>query len=101
VQQYTKLWKGGLPDAPGWLAENGWEPQLHDRATVALSYGRPQAGPSIGGFVIAARASSATHPGCPSLAFRYRDGERSTLKRPDLLERAFRNWNWIEAQRCA
>jgi methyltransferase (TIGR00027 family) len=56
MQQYTKLWKGGLPDAPGWLAENGWEPQLHDRATVALSYGRPQAGPSIGGFVVAARA---------------------------------------------
>ncbi len=56
MQQYTKLWKGGLPDAPGWLAANGWEPQLHDRATVALRYGRPQAGPSIGGFVVAARA---------------------------------------------
>jgi len=56
MQQYTKLWNGGLPDEPGWLAENGWEPQLHDRATVALSYGRPQAGPSTGGFVVAARA---------------------------------------------
>ena len=56
MQKYTKRWKGGLPDAPGWLAENGWEPQLHDRATVALSYGRPQTGPSIGGFVVAARA---------------------------------------------
>jgi methyltransferase (TIGR00027 family) len=56
MQQHTKLWKGGLPDASEWLAENGWKPQLHDRATVALSYGRPQAGPSNGGFVVAARA---------------------------------------------
>jgi methyltransferase (TIGR00027 family) len=55
MQRYTKLWKGGLPEAPGWLAENGWEPQLHDRATVSLRYARPQAGPSVGGFVVASR----------------------------------------------
>lgn len=55
MRQYTALWKGGLPDALGWLAENGWEPQLHDRATVSLSYGRPQDGSSVGGFVLAVR----------------------------------------------
>src|ERR1035437_5477259 len=55
MRAYTKLWKGGLPDAPGWLTQNGGEPQTHDRATVSLNYGRPQTGPSVGGFVVAAR----------------------------------------------
>lgn len=55
MQPYAQLWKGGLPDAPGWLAEHGWRPEVHDRAAVAAGYGRAQAGPSAGGFVVAIR----------------------------------------------
>ena len=55
MQQYVQLWKGGLPDAAGWLAEHGWVPEVSQRAAVATSYGRAQPGPSAGGFVVAAR----------------------------------------------
>jgi len=55
MQQYVRLWKGGLPDAPGWLAEHGWRPELHDRAAAAACHGRGQADPSPGGFVVATR----------------------------------------------
>jgi methyltransferase (TIGR00027 family) len=52
---YAALWKGGLPDAPGWLAARGWRPAAHDRAEVAARYGRAASGPSQGGFVVATR----------------------------------------------
>ncbi len=55
MQQYVGLWKGGLPDAPGWLAEHGWRPELHDRAAAAADHGRGQTDPSPGGFVVATR----------------------------------------------
>jgi len=55
MQQYVGLWKGGLQDAPGWLAEHGWRPELHDRAAAAVDHGRGQTDPSPGGFVVATR----------------------------------------------
>ncbi|MET9240716.1 SAM-dependent methyltransferase [Nonomuraea sp. NPDC003709] len=56
MDQYTSLWKGGLgEDAPGWLSRRGWQPQPHDLAELAASYGRPVPGPSSGGFLIAVR----------------------------------------------
>jgi methyltransferase (TIGR00027 family) len=55
MQPYARLWKGGLPDAPGWLAGHGWSPQMRDRASVAAGYGRPQTVPSAGGFLVATR----------------------------------------------
>lgn len=55
MQQYAHLWKGGLPDASRWLAAHGWDPKVHDRSAVATDYGRPQAVPSAGGFVVATR----------------------------------------------
>jgi len=40
--QYTLLWKGGLgEDGPGWLSRHVWQPQIHDLAELAASYGRP------------------------------------------------------------
>jgi hypothetical protein len=53
---YAALWKGGLPDAPGWLAEHGWRSEVYNRAEVTASYGRAASGPSTGGFVTASRA---------------------------------------------
>jgi O-methyltransferase involved in polyketide biosynthesis len=53
---YTALWKGGLPDAPGWLAEHGWRPEVHNRAEVTARYGRAVYGSAAGGFVTATRA---------------------------------------------
>ncbi|TDC09690.1 SAM-dependent methyltransferase [Nonomuraea longispora] len=56
IKQYTSLWKGGLgDDAPGWLSRHGWRPQIHDRAELAASYGRPVPGQSSGGFLTAVR----------------------------------------------
>ena len=55
MQQYARLWKGGLPDAPRWLAEHGWRSQVRDRAAVAAGYGRVQSEASAGGFVVATR----------------------------------------------
>jgi hypothetical protein len=49
------LWKGGLPDAPGWLAAHGWELQTHRRAEITAGYGRTFTGSSGGGFVTATR----------------------------------------------
>jgi methyltransferase (TIGR00027 family) len=54
---YTSLWNGGLgEDAPGWLRQRGWQPQLHNRAELAASYGRPVPASSSGAFLTAARA---------------------------------------------
>jgi len=55
MQQYAKLWKGGLPDAQGWLGRHGWRTQLDDRASVSATYGRAPAGSSSGGFITATR----------------------------------------------
>ena len=55
---YSALWKGGLPDTPGWLADHGWLVETHDRARVTAGYGRPVPGRSAGGFVTASRAGS-------------------------------------------
>jgi methyltransferase (TIGR00027 family) len=56
MDQYTVLWKRGLgEDAPGWLGRHGWQPQLHDRAELAASYGRLVPGTSSGGFLTAVR----------------------------------------------
>jgi methyltransferase (TIGR00027 family) len=51
---YTTLWKGGLPDPTGWLADHGWRPERSDRAEVTRRYGRPPAG-ATGGYVTAIR----------------------------------------------
>lgn len=55
MRQYAGLWKGGLPDAPGWLAAHGWEPRSHDRAAVAASVGRAAPRSSGGGYLTATR----------------------------------------------
>jgi methyltransferase (TIGR00027 family) len=55
MQQYAKLWKGGLGDAPGWLISHGWQPQYHELAPLAASYRRPVPGSARGGFLTAVR----------------------------------------------
>jgi methyltransferase (TIGR00027 family) len=56
MDQFTKLWKGGLgADAPDWLIRHGWQVQTHDRAALAAAYGRAVPGSSSGGFVTAVR----------------------------------------------
>jgi len=56
MQQYTKLWKGGLgDDAPRWLTSHGWQPELHELAPLAASYQRPVPGQARGGFLTAVR----------------------------------------------
>jgi methyltransferase (TIGR00027 family) len=53
MASYTALWKGGLPDPYAWLRMEGWQPERHDRATVAAEYGRPMIAGSEGGFLTA------------------------------------------------
>ena len=49
------LWKGGLgEDALDLLARNGWAAQIHDRAIVAATLGRPDQGASGSGFITGA-----------------------------------------------
>jgi methyltransferase (TIGR00027 family) len=55
VARYSELWKGGLPDAPDWLAARGWLIDRHDDADVTAGYGRSPAGPDGGGFVTGTR----------------------------------------------
>jgi methyltransferase (TIGR00027 family) len=56
MAEYTTLWKGGLPDAPGWLAEHGWDTELHDRASLAARYKRASStNPLTGTFLTAVR----------------------------------------------
>jgi methyltransferase (TIGR00027 family) len=58
MSQYAALWKGGLgEDAPGWLAQHGWQPQFHDSAGLAAAYGRPDPQAADGGFLIAVRTA--------------------------------------------
>ncbi|WP_329577797.1 SAM-dependent methyltransferase [Kitasatospora sp. NBC_01250] len=36
------MWRGGLDEDPvGWLARRGWRAERHDRAELAVGYGRP------------------------------------------------------------
>jgi methyltransferase (TIGR00027 family) len=69
MRKYTSLWKGGLGDAPGWLAGHGWRPEFHRLAALGTSYGRPVPGPGGSGFLTAvrvvsfARGSSRPEPG--------------------------------------
>jgi methyltransferase (TIGR00027 family) len=59
MQQYVKLWKGGLGDgAPAWLTSHGWQPESHELATLAASYQRPVPGHARGGFLTAIRVQS-------------------------------------------
>lgn len=59
LERYQALWKGGLgASAPDWLAGHGWRVEVHDRAALAVDYGRPElaAPDGAGGFVTAVRA---------------------------------------------
>lgn len=40
MQQYTALWKGGLPDPVGWLREHGWRSEARGWQPVGHDYGR-------------------------------------------------------------
>jgi methyltransferase (TIGR00027 family) len=55
MAEYTALWRGGLPNAPGWLAEHGWHTDRHDRASLAAHYGQTSTDPLTGGFITAVR----------------------------------------------
>jgi methyltransferase (TIGR00027 family) len=57
MRQYTALWKGGLADAPQWLAGHGWRPEFHRLATLALTYRRPVPESASSGFLTAVRVS--------------------------------------------
>ncbi|MCX4744865.1 SAM-dependent methyltransferase [Kitasatospora sp. NBC_01287] len=42
VRLMTDLWRGGLDEDPvDWLARHGWRAERHDRAELAVGYGRP------------------------------------------------------------
>lgn len=55
MAEYVELWKGGLPDAPDWLSQHGWRPEIHRHAEVARQYQRSVEAPSGAGFVTAIR----------------------------------------------
>jgi methyltransferase (TIGR00027 family) len=63
MAQYTSLWKGGLGDAPGWLAGHGWRPRFHPLAALARSYRRPVPGSARSGFLTAVRPGPGREPG--------------------------------------
>jgi methyltransferase (TIGR00027 family) len=63
MDQYTSLWKGGLADAPGWLAGHGWRPQFHPLAALTRSYRRPVPGSARSGLLTAARPGLRSQPG--------------------------------------
>ncbi len=54
ADRISPLWQGGLgQDAADWLADHGWQPEVHDIATLATAYGRPISEGSASGFVTA------------------------------------------------
>lgn len=69
MRKYTSLWKGGLGDPPGWLADHGWRPEFHGLAALSRSYRRPVPDSARNGFLTAvrvatvARGSSRPEPG--------------------------------------
>jgi len=58
MRQYTSLWKGGLGDAPGWLAGHGWRPEFHRLTALGRSYRRPVPDSASSGFLTAVRVAS-------------------------------------------
>lgn len=57
MRKYTALWRGGLPDAPGWLAGHGWQTEFHLLAALGRDYGRPVPDSARSGFLTAWRPS--------------------------------------------
>jgi hypothetical protein len=54
TDRISPLWQGGLgQDAAAWLADHGWQPKVHDLATLAPAYGRSAPAGSASGFVTA------------------------------------------------
>jgi methyltransferase (TIGR00027 family) len=60
MAEYSAMWKGGLPDASGWLSNHGWQVALHNRGDVTTRYGRTMANGAEGGFVTAVRRRGGT-----------------------------------------
>jgi O-methyltransferase involved in polyketide biosynthesis len=58
MRRYASLWKGGLGDPPGWLADHGWRPEFHGLAALGRSYRRPVADSARSGFLTAVRVAS-------------------------------------------
>lgn len=59
MQQYTRLWKGGLgDDAAPWLTSHGWQPEIHELAALAAAYQRPLPSQARGGYLTAIRIHS-------------------------------------------
>lgn len=56
MAEYVSLWKGGMPDVPGWLTLRNWLVECHDHAEVADRYGRTLPASCRGGFLVATRA---------------------------------------------
>jgi methyltransferase (TIGR00027 family) len=54
TERLLSLWKGGLGQDPsGWLARHGWQPETHELAVVAATYGRAVPHLPRSGFVTA------------------------------------------------
>jgi methyltransferase (TIGR00027 family) len=55
MQEVTSMWEGGLSQDPGeWMSAHDWQVTIHDRATLALSYGRSLSD-TTGGYLSALR----------------------------------------------
>jgi methyltransferase (TIGR00027 family) len=56
MEAVSSMWEGGLRGSPAtWLREHGWAVGLHDRATLARTYGGGLPSIATGGFVVASR----------------------------------------------
>ena len=56
MEEVSSMWEGGLRESPAtWLQDHDWAVRLHDRATVAGTYGGTLPGIATGGFVVASR----------------------------------------------
>jgi methyltransferase (TIGR00027 family) len=56
MSEVTSMWQGGMhDDVAEWLRQHDWRVEIHDRSTLAESYGRPMSETSIGGFLAATR----------------------------------------------
>jgi methyltransferase (TIGR00027 family) len=58
MRTYTSLWKGGLADAPRWLADHGWRTEFHGLAALGRSYRRPVPDSARSGFLTAVRVAT-------------------------------------------